>query len=87
MDYAAAVLASSQDVKTRRANTPAPASAGVYNREVPLSLHLALVVVIALAAWITGMDTHGSWTETSWLWAASAIGGAHLILRFLRRAR
>ena len=51
-------------------------------------LYLLLVLGLGLAAWINSMDVHGSSTTAAWLWAATALGGAHLVFRLLMtRAR
>jgi hypothetical protein len=50
-------------------------------------LQLALALGLALAAWITGMDTTGSSAVSSTLWAAAAITGAHLLFRLLTGTR
>ena len=53
-----------------------------------LWLHLLLVLGLALVAWISSIDVTGSSVATvAGLWSATAIGAAHLVLRFLRIAR
>ena len=50
-------------------------------------LRTALVAGLALAAWISGIDTTGNGTESLLLWAATAVACAHLALRFFAGAR
>jgi hypothetical protein len=54
---------------------------------IPIWLQVLLVFGLALIAWISGMDTTGNPTETSLLWAASALTAGHLVFRLLPRAR
>jgi hypothetical protein len=54
---------------------------------IPIWLQLPLVFALALISWISGMDATGSPTETSLLWAATAIVAGHLVFRLLPRAR
>jgi hypothetical protein len=50
-------------------------------------MRFALVLVLALAAWICGLDSNGAPVEAIWLWAATALAGAHLVYRSLARTR
>jgi hypothetical protein len=52
---------------------------------MPRWLQLALVLILALFAWISGLDSHGAPVDTVWLWAASGLLGAHLVYRFAAR--
>jgi hypothetical protein len=53
----------------------------------PIWLQLLLVFALALVAWISGMDATGNPTETSLLWAATAVTAGQLVFRLLPRAR
>jgi hypothetical protein len=48
-------------------------------------LQLPFVVLLALAAWISGIDSTGDPTVTWWLWAATAVAGSFFMLRLLLR--
>jgi hypothetical protein len=50
-------------------------------------LQFTFVLALALIAWISAIDTTGSPGLAPWLWAATALAGAHLVYRFLVRAR
>ena len=51
-------------------------------------LHLVLVLGLALVAWIGSIDaTGGNMGTVAVLWSATAIGAAHVLLRFLRIPR
>lgn len=52
---------------------------------MPRWLQLALVLILALFAWISGLDSHGAPVDTAWLWAAAGLLGAHLVYRFAAR--
>jgi Flp pilus assembly protein protease CpaA len=54
---------------------------------IPIWLHVPLVLVLALVSWISGMDTTGNPTETSLLWAATALAAGQLVFRLRPRAR
>ena len=54
---------------------------------MPYWLQFAAVLALSLVAWISGMDTHGSPHETSALWVATALAGAHLAYRAFARSR
>jgi fucose 4-O-acetylase-like acetyltransferase len=49
-------------------------------------LLLAIVLALALASWISALDANGNRAESSFLWAATAIAAALLVLRLVRRA-
>ena len=53
---------------------------------MPVWLQFALGLGLAMAAWISSLDTTGSSHTTSSLWMATAIVAAHLVFR-LTRAR
>jgi hypothetical protein len=57
------------------------------NPMLQLWLQFALVVALALLAWICGLDTNGAPAETASLWGAAALVGANLLYRFLVRSR
>lgn len=48
-------------------------------------LLLPIVVVLAISAWISGMDSTGDPSTTWLLWAATAAAGAVLLIRLLLR--
>jgi hypothetical protein len=50
-------------------------------------LRFTLVLGLALAAWISGLDGNGAPAEAAWLWAATALAGAHLVYRSVLRSR
>lgn len=50
-------------------------------------LQFTLVLALALAAWICGLDANGAPVEAAWLWAAATLAGAHLAYRSLLRPR
>ena len=50
-------------------------------------LRFTLVLALALAAWICGLDSNGAPVEAAWLWAATAMAAAHLVYRSLLGAR
>ena len=52
-----------------------------------LWLQLPIVVFLALAAWISGIDTTGDPTVTWWLWAATVFAGSFFMIRLVLRAR
>jgi hypothetical protein len=54
---------------------------------IPIWLQVPLVVGLAFVSWISGMDTTGNPTETSLLWAVTAVAAGHLVFRLLPRAR
>jgi hypothetical protein len=54
---------------------------------IGLWLRTALVAGLALAAWISGIDTTGNGTESLFLWAATALACAHFAMRFFAGAR
>jgi Flp pilus assembly protein protease CpaA len=56
-------------------------------RLIPLWLQTALVLGLALVAWICGMDATGNPTEVVLLWAVAALACAQLLFRFLPKAR
>ena len=49
-------------------------------------LQLAIVLMLALASWISGLDATGNGVESFILWAATAIAASWLVLRLARRA-
>ena len=49
-------------------------------------LQFTLLSLLALAAWITGIDNNSA-VESSWLWVATAFAGAHFVFRLVRGAR
>jgi hypothetical protein len=53
---------------------------------VSLWLQFTLLSLLALAAWITGIDNNSA-AESSWLWVATACAGAHFLFRLMRGAR
>ena len=54
---------------------------------MPIWLQLPLVFVLGFISWISAMDSTGNPTETSLLWAATALATGHLVFRWLRGAR
>ena len=54
---------------------------------MPIWLQLPLVFALAFISWISGLDSTGNATETSLLWALTALVTGHLVIRFLRGAR
>jgi hypothetical protein len=52
-----------------------------------LWLQFTLVAVLALLAWICGLDTTGAAVDAAWLWGATALAGAPLVSRLVLRAR
>jgi hypothetical protein len=54
---------------------------------IPIWLQLPMVLGLALAAWICGMDANGSAVETSLLWGGAALAGGHLLIRLLASSR
>ena len=50
---------------------------------MPRWLQFTLVLILALLAWISGLDAQGAPAETAWLWAAAALTGAHLVYRMV----
>jgi hypothetical protein len=54
---------------------------------IPIWLQIPIVLGLALAAWISGMDANGSPVETSLLWGAATLAGAHLLIRLLAPSR
>jgi hypothetical protein len=53
----------------------------------PIWLHLPLVFALALVSWISGMDATGNPTETSLLWAVTALAAGTLVFRLLPGTR
>jgi hypothetical protein len=52
-----------------------------------LWLQLPLVLALALLSWIVGLDTSaGTPAELYFLWAATALAGAFVVMRLLPRA-
>lgn len=51
-----------------------------------LWLQFTLLSLLALAAWITGIDNNSA-AESSWLWVATAFAGAHFLFRLVRGPR
>jgi hypothetical protein len=49
-------------------------------------LQFTLILLLALAAWISAIDTNGSAAETYWLSLATLLASAHLLFRLLRSA-
>lgn len=47
-------------------------------------LQFTLVLLLALAAWISAIDANGSAADTYWLWIATVLASAHLLFRLLR---
>jgi len=54
---------------------------------IALWLQAALILGLALAAWIAGMDANANPTETMLLWALAASGGVLFALRLRTRER
>jgi hypothetical protein len=54
---------------------------------IGLWLQTALVIGLALLAWISGIDATGSPTDSLILWTATAIACAPLAFRFVAAAR
>ena len=50
-----------------------------------LWLQFILISLLALAAWIIGIDANSA-VESSWLWVATAFAGAHFLFRLVRGA-
>lgn len=54
---------------------------------IPVWLQFPVVVALALASWISGLDETGNPGEAYLLWAATAIAGGLLMMRLVVRAR
>ena len=52
-----------------------------------LWLQLPIVVFLALAAWISGIDATGDPIVTWWLWAAAVFAGSFFMIRRVLRWR
>jgi hypothetical protein len=50
-------------------------------------LQLPLVIVLALASWISAMDATGDPTATWWLCTATAVAGSFFLFTLLARKR
>jgi hypothetical protein len=48
-------------------------------------VQLAIVLALALASWISALDATGNQAESSFLWAATAVAAALLVMRLVRR--
>lgn len=52
---------------------------------IPLWLHFPIVLALALASWISAIDTTGDPGDAMLLWTATAFAGVLLALRLLVR--
>jgi len=56
-------------------------------RWLPVWLHFPIVLLLATAAWISGLDSTGHDSQTFLLWIAAAVAAAVLALRLVLRLR
>jgi FtsH-binding integral membrane protein len=53
---------------------------------IPLWLQIPIVLALAIASWITSLDTTGDPGDTMLLWMATAVAGVLLAFRLLAYA-